>query len=107
MACGVTGAGAAASVAGGAEAGAAAGVWAIPAVVINPAPSAETRIRVRFIRSVVLLQEIVTTQIDFALRQHCLCDSSGIRGLHANNSLQPESYGQSMQFYCFGACGFA
>ena len=34
----------------------AAGVWAIPAEVINPAPRAETRIRVRFMRSVVLLQ---------------------------------------------------
>jgi hypothetical protein len=64
IACGVTGAGAAGCDAGGVEAGAA-GVWAIPAVVINPAPRAETKIRVRFIRSVVLLQEIVTTQIDF------------------------------------------
>src|ERR1700730_11423558 len=63
MACGVTGAGAAGSVDGGA--GAAAGVCANPAVVINPAPSAEIRTKLRFIRSVVLLQEIVTTQISF------------------------------------------
>jgi hypothetical protein len=52
MACGSTAAGAAVA---GAEAGAEA-VCEIPAVVINPAPSAETRTRVRFMRSVVLLQ---------------------------------------------------
>src|SRR3978361_336687 len=76
------GAGAAAgSVAGGAEA---AGVCAIPAVAINPAPSAETRISVRFIRSVVLLQEIVSTEIDFCLRQHCLRFPRR-KGLHANS----------------------
>src|SRR5260370_24505525 len=104
MACGVTGAGAAAgSVAGGAEA---AGVCAIPVVVINPAPRAETRIRVRFIRLWYSFERSLQLKL-ICLRQHCLCDSSGTRGLHASTSLLPEKLRrQSMQFYYLGGAGF-
>src|ERR1700756_4643660 len=105
MAGGVTGAGAAASVAGGA--GAAAGVWAVPAVVISPAASAETRTKVRFIRCVVLLQEIVTTKIDSVFAPALLMRFLKHKRLACKSSTAARKYSQFVQYYCLGAGGFA